>query len=134
MSCSLRDNLLVTMGARASSMDSLGYIELPDGSRGEDILAIFCCNVVDEYLVERHSPEMDCISFDEYIETALTKEFHSTKQYHVRVHRVYEFFVEANNREEASEEAERNYFEHSNGIADECWVEIVDSYAAPGTE
>lgn len=29
---SIRENMLVTMGARAGSMEALGYIDLPEGS------------------------------------------------------------------------------------------------------
>lgn len=69
---SIRDNLLVTMGSRAAYMDASKDIELPSGSRGEDILANFCAKKVDEYIAR--SKEEDLI-FDEFIETALSERF-----------------------------------------------------------
>ena len=71
----LRDNLLVTAGARAAHMECLGYITLPSGSSGEDKLAMFVSNVVDKYLNE----DMD-ISFDEYIEEKLSKKYRKIKE------------------------------------------------------
>ena len=66
----LRDNLLVTAGARAAYMECSRMIDLPAGSVGEDILAAFVTKTVDKYIDE----QID-ISFDEYIESALTKEY-----------------------------------------------------------
>ena len=62
---SLRDNLLVTAGARAGYMDMQGYIDLPTGSAGEDELAEFIVELVDDYI------RYECESFDRYIESAL---------------------------------------------------------------
>ena len=67
---SIRENMLVTMGARAGSMECLGYITLPAGAAGEDKLAAFVCETVTDYL----NSDGD-VGFDEYIETALTKKY-----------------------------------------------------------
>lgn len=133
MSCSLRDNLLVTMGARAAYMDMLREIDIPDGCAGEDVLASFVGQTVDDYLAESDK-FVNCESFDEYIETALLKAFAPLKQYHVKVTRVYDFFVEARGEADAILEAETCYAEHTNDVADDCRVEILDVYASPGTE
>lgn len=66
----LRDNLLVTAGARAAYMECSRIIDLPAGSAGENILAAFVTEAVDKYIDE----QID-IPFDEYIENALTKEY-----------------------------------------------------------
>ena len=66
----IRDNLLVTVGSRAAYMDYAGYIQLPAGSVGEDVLANFASEIVDVWL----RTECDT-SFDEYIETALENRF-----------------------------------------------------------
>ena len=66
----LRDNLLVTIGCRAGSMSALGYIDLPTGANGEDVLAIFCERLADDWL---SNEDGDC--FDEFIETALEARF-----------------------------------------------------------
>lgn len=67
----LRDNLLVTIGSRAASMDAQGYIELPAGSSGEDILAAFAVKLADRWINERP----DVMNFDEFIETELENRF-----------------------------------------------------------
>ena len=51
-------------------MDHAGYIQLPTGSVGEDVLANFASEIVDVWL----RTECDT-SFDEYIETALENRF-----------------------------------------------------------
>ena len=51
-------------------MDHAGYIQLPAGSVGEDVLANFASEIVDVWL----RTECDT-SFDEYIETALENRF-----------------------------------------------------------
>lgn len=66
----IRDNLLVTMGARAAYMECRGTIHLPCGPMGEDCLAWFVAKTVDRYIDEN----LD-IPFDEYIEAALIEEF-----------------------------------------------------------
>ena len=66
----IRDNLSVTVGSRAAYMDHAGYIQLPAGSVGEDVLANFASEIVDVWL----RTECDT-SFDEYIETALENRF-----------------------------------------------------------
>ena len=65
----LRDNKLVTIGTRAAYMDSKGLIVLPGGSCGEDELTLFARTIVDEY------SKIDDISFDEYIESELLKQY-----------------------------------------------------------
>ena len=67
----IRDNLLVTIGSRAAYMDVRGDIELPTGSRGEDILAAFAVKLTDQWMKE----QPDLMSFDEFIETELEKRF-----------------------------------------------------------
>ena len=46
----IRDNLLVTIGSRAAYMDVRGDIELPAGSRGEDILAAFAVKLAEQWM------------------------------------------------------------------------------------
>lgn len=70
---SLRDNLLVTAGARAAYMDSEGCIDLPGGVEGEDILAGFIVKAVNHYLFNDVGP------FDLYIEKALLAKFGGDK-------------------------------------------------------
>lgn len=64
----IRDNLLVTFGCRAGSMEAAGYITLPEGSRGEDDLAIYAEDTIRSYM---SIPEDTDANFDEYIEGAL---------------------------------------------------------------
>lgn len=75
---SLRDNLLVTAGARAAYMDSKDCIDLPGGVEGEDILAGFIVDMVDQYMYA----DAICIGvepFDVYIEKALLAKFGGAK-------------------------------------------------------
>lgn len=65
----IRDNLLVTAGARAAYMHSKNIIDIPDGLEGEDKLAAFITNAVDAYL------NSDGVNFDIWIERALLKGF-----------------------------------------------------------
>ena len=66
----VRDNMLVTVGARAAYMDDANVIKLPSGLDGESELAIFAAKAVDCFL------NVDLgISFDEYIERALVERF-----------------------------------------------------------
>lgn len=67
---SIRDNLLVTAGARAAYMDSSGTISLPGGLEGEEKLARFIVNAVMTYI---KLPED--IPFDIFIEEALINDF-----------------------------------------------------------
>ena len=70
MDKTLRDNLLVTAGARAAYMHDAGAINLPGGLRGEERLAKFISEQVDAYAW------FDCdVNFDEYIELALFHEY-----------------------------------------------------------
>ena len=66
----IRDNLLVTAGARAAYMYCGGNIHLQGGLVGEDILADRITKMVDKY-IERGKDE----NFDFYIERALLDEF-----------------------------------------------------------
>lgn len=66
----IRDNLLVTAGTRAAYMDCMRLISLPGGTIGEDLLAEFVASVCDKYIDEKID-----ISFDEYIENALTDKY-----------------------------------------------------------
>lgn len=69
---SLRDNLLVTAGARAAYMDCSELIDLPGGVTGEEELAIFLTIAVDHYI--EASKEKD-INFDEFIEQVLVMHY-----------------------------------------------------------
>ena len=66
----MRDDLLVTAGARAAYMHHDGFIKLPEGIEGEAALAFLVADIVDAYL----SIE-DRINFDEYIETILMDKY-----------------------------------------------------------
>lgn len=68
----LRDNLLVTAGARAAYMEDANHIELPHGVDGEAKLAQFVSRTVDCYLNRVRYRDICC---DEYIETELMKEY-----------------------------------------------------------
>lgn len=70
----LRDNLLVTAGARAAYMECMRYITLPAGTRGKDELARFIIKAVDLYLNEGID-----IPFDTYIENSLTNAYRNNK-------------------------------------------------------
>ena len=62
----LRDNLLVTAGARAAYMHCAGSISIPSGLKGEDDLAKTVTHIVDKYVVKCTE-----VNFDEYIESNL---------------------------------------------------------------
>lgn len=70
----IRDNLLVTAGARAAYMDMHGTIDLPGGLEGEDKLAEFIVDAVRAY-----GKIPDDIPFDEFIEIELLNEFGKEK-------------------------------------------------------
>jgi hypothetical protein len=74
-SYSIRDNLLITAGARAAYMDMRGNIDLPGGLEGEDRLAEFVVDAVRTY-----SKITDDIPFDEFIERELVCEFGKVKK------------------------------------------------------
>lgn len=65
----LRDNLLVTMGARAAYMECEGLIKLPSGVEGEEQLSNFVRRKVQEY------QDLDILNFDFFIEMELMKEY-----------------------------------------------------------
>ena len=67
---SRRDDLMVTMGARAAYMECIGNITLPKGVDGEYELSVFVAEKVDHYI----DNEID-EAFDIYIEEALEKEY-----------------------------------------------------------
>ena len=67
----MRSNLLVTFGCRAGQMAAAGFIDIPDGVAGEDMLAEAAIHTVDAWITD--GPED--VSFDEYIETALAARF-----------------------------------------------------------
>ena len=66
---SLRDDLLVTAGARAAYMDG-NCIGLPSGTKGERELSLYIAKLVDYYI----SIGADK-NFDEFIETALIEKY-----------------------------------------------------------
>ena len=71
---SKRDDLLVTMGARAAYMEFQGVIELPAGVDGERKLSEFVSSKVDYYI----DMEVDeC--FDIYIEDVLKQKYYVKK-------------------------------------------------------
>lgn len=65
----LRDNLLVTMGARAAYMHDKGDIKLPEGVEGEKDLADFVVGTVTAYMA--YSKLHIGVNFDEFIEKSL---------------------------------------------------------------
>lgn len=68
----IRDDLLVTAGARAAYMEDAGHIKLPHGIAGEAELARFASRTVDRYLNQSCYRDICC---DEYIEKALMAEY-----------------------------------------------------------
>lgn len=73
----IRESLLVTAGARAAYMDSMGYIDLPQGVEGEQELSYYLIKVVGSYISQE---EYRDVSYDDYIETALTKAYRVNKE------------------------------------------------------
>ena len=67
---STRDNLLVTMGARAAYMECKGLIELPSGVNGEYKVAEFVASKVDDYIDNGIDESFDC-----YVEDALMEKY-----------------------------------------------------------
>ena len=70
---SIRDNLLVTAGARAAYMDDANVISLPSGVAGEDELALFLSKVVDQYI--NYQRFFDEPNFDGFIEKSLQEKY-----------------------------------------------------------
>lgn len=69
---SLRDDLLVTAGARAAYMEDVNYITLPHDVDGEAKLAESISRMIDCYLNQVRYRD---ICYDDYIETELMKEY-----------------------------------------------------------
>ena len=65
----IRDNLLVTAGARAAYMNYSDKIDIQEGSEEEFKLAEFLTKVVDEYI------RLDGVNFDLYLETKLIEKY-----------------------------------------------------------
>ena len=65
----IRDNLLVTAGARAAYMNYRDKIYIPEGIEEEFKLAEFLTKIVDYYL------RADCGNFDLYLETKLIEKY-----------------------------------------------------------
>ena len=70
---SIRDNMLVTAGARAAYMDDANVIKLPSGVDGEDELALFLSKVVDQYINYRRF--FDEPNFDGFVERSLQDKY-----------------------------------------------------------
>jgi hypothetical protein len=75
---SIRDNLLVTAGARAAYMDDANVINLPSGTDGEDELALFLSKVVDQYI--NYKRFFDEPNFDEFVEKSLQEKYGEDKE------------------------------------------------------
>ena len=75
MNTRTRDDLLVTMGARAAYMECKGIVELPSGVEGEYQLSKFVSNKVDHYIDNEIDESFDC-----YIEEALMKKYGVKKE------------------------------------------------------
>ena len=65
----IRDNLLVTAGARAAYMNYSDKIDIQEGAEEEFKLAEFLTKVVDEYI------RLDGVNFDLYLETKLIEKY-----------------------------------------------------------
>ena len=65
----IRNNLLVTAGARAAYMNCSDKIHIPEGIEEEFKLSEFLTKVVDDYL------RLDCGNFDLYLETKLIEKY-----------------------------------------------------------
>ena len=66
---SIRDELLITAGARAAYMACEGIINIESGLEGELHLANFVTRMIDNYM------RLEDTNFDLYIEERLLKEF-----------------------------------------------------------
>ena len=69
----LRNNLLVTMGARAAYMECLGLIELPSGEKGEKELTDFVVETVDIFIAQSFFTYD--LNFDSFIEERLLNKY-----------------------------------------------------------
>ena len=65
----IRDNLLITAGARAAYMNCSDKIDIPEGIEEEFKLAEFLTKVVDEYI------RLDEVNFDLYLEAKLIEKY-----------------------------------------------------------
>ena len=65
----IRDNLLVTAGARAAYMNCNDKIDIPEGIEEEFKLSEFLTKIVDDYL------RFDWENFDLYLETKLIEKY-----------------------------------------------------------
>lgn len=78
MSATIRENLLVSMGMYAGNMMQCGAIKLPYGTAGEDALADFCVECVDNFIEHDNNVGqirgMD-IPFDDYAIECLASKF-----------------------------------------------------------
>lgn len=70
MAATIRENLLVAMGMYAGEMDQDDEIDIPSDIAGEDELADFCVECVDDYLKYAYD-----IPFDEYAVQCLSSKY-----------------------------------------------------------
>lgn len=71
-----RDDLMTTMAMRVAYMDSAGLIDIPSGTNGEHEISQFIASVVDHYInCHTDGGELEDCNFDEYIETAIDKQY-----------------------------------------------------------
>ena len=73
MSATIRENLLITMALYAGDMNRADVIDLPIGVEGENELAEYCVECVDEFL--DHDVFDSDLPFDEFAENRLIKKF-----------------------------------------------------------
>jgi hypothetical protein len=72
----LRDDLMTNMAMRVAYMDCAGSIDIPSGTDGEYELSRFIANAVDYYInCHIEGGELEDCNFDEYIETAIDKQY-----------------------------------------------------------
>lgn len=69
----IREHLMVIMGARAAYMHYECRIDLPGGLEGEGQLVDFVKKTVERYIWK--TTDGEDVNFDEYIETALIKQY-----------------------------------------------------------
>lgn len=73
----IRDDLLVTMGARAAYMHDKELVELPSGVEGEKELSAFVVDSVNKYIL---SSSLAVMNYDEYIEKTLMEKYGVSKK------------------------------------------------------
>jgi hypothetical protein len=73
------NNLYVTAGCRAGTMDMMNQIDLPTGVDGEEELAIFVEDAIGEW--SRTQPDMP---FDEFIENRLLLRFGADEPFDIQ--------------------------------------------------